>query len=48
MAYMVNGRGAPVEYDYMNVAESSRSPSTVHTQNTNLVAYFRRYLLQRL
>lgn len=47
MAYMVNGRGAPFDYDYMNVTESSRSPSTVHTQNTHLVAYFRRYLLQK-
>ena len=47
MAYMDYGRGAPFDYDYMNVTESSRSPSTVHTQNTHLVAYFRRYLLQK-
>lgn len=47
MAYCNGGRGAPFSYDYMNVVESSRSPSTVHTQNTHLVAYFRRYLLQK-
>lgn len=34
-------------YDYVNVANAERSPSTVHSQNTGLVFYYRRYLLQK-
>ena len=41
---MVN---VPYMYDYVNVANAERSPSTVHSQNTGLVFYYRRYLLQK-
>lgn len=41
------GQGAPAYYDHINVYNSCRSPSTVHTQNTGLQRYFIRYLLQR-
>lgn len=37
----------PVSYDYINLYNSQRSPSTVHVKNTHLQAYFRKYLLQK-
>lgn len=37
----------PVEYDYINLYNSKRSPSSVHVKNTGLSNYFRRYLLQK-
>ena len=37
----------PVMYNYINAANSQVSPSTVHTSNNYLAAYFRRYLLQK-
>lgn len=42
-----DGQGAPYYYDYQNVCSSGVSPSTVHSQNTISVAYYRRYLLQK-
>ena len=40
------GTRIPVQYDYMNLYNSSFSPSTVHVKNTDLQNFFRRYLLQ--
>lgn len=37
----------PASYDYLNAEVSRNSPSTVHCANTNLSAFFRRYLLQK-
>ena len=37
----------PVMYNYINAANSQVSPSTVHSSNNYLAAYYRRYLLQR-
>lgn len=34
-------------YDFLNVYNGSRSPGTIHAANTELGAYFRRYLLQK-
>ena len=34
-------------YDYINLYNASRSPSTVHVKNTALQFYFRKYLLQK-
>ena len=34
-------------YDYINLYNASRSPSTVHVKNTRLQRYFRKYLLQK-
>lgn len=47
--YMMStpGSGAPYMYDYQNVAAAEISPGTVHSQNTGLVWYYRRYLLQK-
>lgn len=47
--YMLStpGSGAPYMYDYRNVAAAEISPGTVHSQNTGLVWYYRRYLLQK-
>ena len=39
--------GAPVFYDHQNIVLSEISPSTVHSQNTQLVHYYKRYLLQK-
>lgn len=39
--------GAPVFYDHNNIVLSEISPSTVHSQNTRLVHYYKRYLLQK-
>lgn len=44
---MINGQGAPYNYDYKNAINSLVTPSTVHVRNTGLQAYFRRYLLQK-
>ena len=41
------GIGAPIYYDHANGIISTVNPNTVHSQNTALVAYFRRYLLQK-
>lgn len=35
------------KYDYINLYNASRSPSTVHVKNTALQRYFRKYLLQK-
>lgn len=34
-------------YDYINLYNASRSPSTVHVKNTKLYKFFRKYLLQK-
>lgn len=34
-------------YDYINLYNASRSPSTVHVKNTRLRNFFRKYLLQK-
>ena len=36
-----------ISYDYINLYNASRSPSTVHVKNTRLQRYFRKYLLQK-
>lgn len=37
----------PVFYDFANAYASYNQPGTVHSQNTILVRYFRRYLIQK-
>ena len=44
---MIMQTGAPIYYDHANLMTSFVQPNTVHSQNTVLVAYFRRYLLQK-
>lgn len=41
------GYGVPETYDYINMYNSSFSPSTVHVKNTSLQRFFRRYLFQK-
>ena len=36
-----------ITYDYINLYNAARSPSTVHVKNTRLRNYFRKYLLQK-
>ena len=43
----MNSCGAPVFYDHQNVVYAEISPSTVHSQNTYLVRFYKRYLLQK-
>ena len=43
----VNFSEIPASYDYINLYNSSFSPSTVHVKNTGLQLYFRKYLLQK-
>ena len=38
----------PAAYDYINVYNSVRKPSTVHAKNTSLTWYFKRYLIQKI
>lgn len=38
---------APFYYDYVNVSNSTVTPSTVHVTNTGLSRFFQKYLLQR-
>ena len=42
------GYGIPETYDYINVYNSTFSPSTVHVKNTHLQRFFRRYLFQKV
>lgn len=44
---MSSNSNIPVEYDYINLYNSKRSPSSVHVKNTGLANYFKRYLLQK-
>lgn len=44
---MIAQAGAPIYYDHANMLTSFVQPNTVHSQNTALVHYFRRYLLQK-
>ena len=39
--------GNTFDYDYMNLYNAARSPSTVHIKNTRLRNFFRKYLLQK-
>lgn len=41
------GIGAPVLYDYNNQYNSRLSPSNMHTSDTGLQWYFKRYLMQK-
>ena len=41
------GYGVPENYNYINMYNSSFSPSTVHVKNTRLQAFFKRYLFQK-
>lgn len=38
---------APYSYEFINTYNSTIDPSTVHCHNTNLVWFFKRYLLER-
>lgn len=38
---------APFDYQTLNYYNAIRSPSTIHTKNTRLRRYFRKYLLQK-
>ena len=40
------GYGVPENYNYINMYNSSFSPSTVHVKNTALQRFFKRYLFQ--
>ena len=44
---MTIGAGAPIYYDHANMLVACNNPNSIHTQNTQLAAYFRRYLLQK-
>ena len=41
------GYGVPETYDYINMLNSSFSPSSIHVKNTALQRFFRRYLFQK-
>lgn len=41
------GQGMPVMYDYKNIYNAMRNPSTMHASDTGLSRFFQRYLLQR-
>ena len=43
----IRGSGAPIFYDHQNTVNSILSPSTMHTSDTGLCWYFKRYLLQK-
>ena len=38
----------PISYEFENLYNSMRSPSTVHCRNTGLVEFYTRYLLQKV
>ena len=39
---------APFNYDYINTMKASYAPSEINIRNTNLFAYYQKYLLQKL
>ena len=39
---------APYDYEYINMYNAVRSPSTVHAKNTALAFFFRKYLLMKV
>lgn len=41
------GTGIPASYDYINMYNSTFSPSSIHVKNTGLQNFFRRYLFQK-
>ncbi len=43
----VNGVEIPAGYGDINLYNADQSPSTIHTRNTALTRYFRKYLLQK-
>lgn len=45
--YPIGQLTSPISYEQINLYNSLISPSTVHCQNTNLVWFFSKYLLQR-
>lgn len=47
MGKIVNA-SVPVDYDYINIYNSYRNPSTVHCKNTALVWFYQRYYLDKL
>lgn len=47
MASITNNK-IPAAYDYINVYNAVRTPSTVHAKNSSLTWYFKRYLLQKI
>lgn len=44
----IAGSVIPADYDYINVYNSYRNPSTVHCRNTALVWFYQRYYLDKL
>lgn len=44
----IDNSGIPAAYDYINIYNSVRQPSTVHCKNASLTWYFKRYLLQKI
>lgn len=44
----IAGSVIPAEYDYINVYNSYKNPSTVHCKNTSLVWFYQRYYLDKL
>ena len=38
---------APFNYEMLNLYDSARNPSSIHTRNTALFNYFVRYLLKK-
>lgn len=44
----ITNKNIPAAYDYINVYNSVRTPSTVHAKNASLTWFFKRYLLQKI
>jgi len=44
----ISNKNIPEAYDYINVYNAARKPSTVHAKNTGLAWFFKRYLLQKI
>lgn len=40
--------GVPVSYDYKNVYNAARNPSTVHSRDSGLTWFFQRYLTEKI
>lgn len=45
---LITSTNIPVPYDFINLYTASRSPSQIHTKNTNLFAYYGNYLLKKV
>ena len=44
----INNNNIPAAYDYINVYNAARKPSTIHAKDSGITWYYKRYLIQKI